>query len=115
MVISEARTLTPSGVQRSLAPTGSGGNDMQPCGFRRLALIGLAATGLLIAGPAAWAQSGKYKEAPSLAEQVKAGKLPPVDARLPQNPLVVPVVDKAGEYGGVWRRSEERRVGKGWG
>src|SRR3954465_2645308 len=78
---------------------------MQSCGFRRLALIGLAATGLLIAGPAAWAQGGKYKEAPSLAEQVKAGKLPPVEARLPQNPLVVPVVDKVGEYGGVWRRA----------
>ncbi|CAN5567654.1 ABC transporter substrate-binding protein [soil metagenome] len=78
---------------------------MQPYGFRRLALIGLAATGLLMASPAAWAQTGKYKEAPSLAEQVRAGKLPAIDARLPQNPLVVPVVDKVGEYGGVWRRA----------
>ena len=32
----------------------------------------------------------KYKEAPMLAELVKAGKLPPVDQRLPENPLVVP-------------------------
>ena len=31
----------------------------------------------------------KYKEAPMLAELVKAGKLPPVDQRLPENPLVV--------------------------
>ena len=57
---------------------------------RRLALIGLA-VGLLAIGDAAVAQSGRYKEAPILAEQVKAGKLPPVDARLPEKPLVVPV------------------------
>jgi len=54
--------------------------------------------------PAA-AQAGKYKEAPALAEQVKAGKLPAVDQRLPEQPLVVPVVEKVGEYGGVWRRA----------
>src|SRR5262245_46201666 len=47
---------------------------------------------------------GKYKESPALAEQVKAGKLPPVDKRLPESPLVVPVVERAGQYGGVWRR-----------
>jgi peptide/nickel transport system substrate-binding protein len=54
--------------------------------------------------PAA-AQSTKYKEAPMLAEQVKAGKLPPVDQRLPADPLVVPVVERTGQYGGVWRRA----------
>jgi peptide/nickel transport system substrate-binding protein len=53
----------------------------------------------------AGAQSGKYHEAPALAEQVKAGKLPPVEQRLPEQPLVVPVVEKTGEYGGVWRRA----------
>jgi len=51
------------------------------------------------------AQPAKYKEAPMLAEQVKAGKLPPVDRRLPENPLVVPVVERTGQYGGVWRRA----------
>src|SRR3954451_6493818 len=51
------------------------------------------------------AQGTKYKEAPALAEQVKAGKLPPVGRRLPDEPLVVPVVEKVGEYGGVWRRA----------
>jgi peptide/nickel transport system substrate-binding protein len=44
----------------------------------------------------------KYKEAPTLAEQVKAGKLPPVDQRLPENPLVVKG-EKVGKYGGTWR------------
>jgi len=71
---------------------------------RRLALIGLA-VGLLAIGDTALAQGGRYKEAPVLAEQVKAGKLPPVEARLPEKPLVVPVVERVGEYGGVWRRA----------
>jgi peptide/nickel transport system substrate-binding protein len=44
----------------------------------------------------------KYKEAPDLAEQVKAGKLPPIDERLPVNPLVVEATE-VGKYGGVWR------------
>ena len=51
------------------------------------------------------AQATKFKEAPMLAEQVKAGKLPPVDQRLPADPLVVPVVERTGQYGGVWRRA----------
>ena len=72
---------------------------------RRQTLIGLAAgAGALAVGETALAQ-GKYKEAPSLADLVKAGKLPSVDKRLPENPLVVPVVEKTGEYGGVWRRA----------
>jgi peptide/nickel transport system substrate-binding protein len=55
--------------------------------------------------PPALAQSGKYKQSPLLAEQVKAGKLPDVDARLPEHPLIVPVTEMTGEYGGVWRRA----------
>jgi peptide/nickel transport system substrate-binding protein len=45
----------------------------------------------------------KYKEAPVLAALVKAGKLPAVEKRLPEHPLVVPG-DEIGQYGGVWRR-----------
>ena len=73
---------------------------------RRPGLILLIAVALSasVLTDAAFAQS-KYKESPALAEQVKAGKLPTVDARLPENPLVVPVVEKVGEYGGVWRRA----------
>src|SRR5580658_10723118 len=59
---------------------------------------------LTVMGPAA-AQAGKYHEAPALAEQVKAGTLPPVEQRLPEQPLVVPVVERIGEYGGIWRRA----------
>lgn len=46
----------------------------------------------------------KYNEAPALAELVKAGKLPPVEERLPQEPLVLPVLEEIGKYGGTWRR-----------
>jgi peptide/nickel transport system substrate-binding protein len=38
-----------------------------------------------------------------LAELVKAGKLPPVDERLPKEPLVVEPVEEIGQYGGTWR------------
>jgi peptide/nickel transport system substrate-binding protein len=56
------------------------------------------------AAPAA-AQAPKLKEAPMLTEMVKAGKLPPVEQRVPAEPLVVPVVERTGQYGGVWRRA----------
>jgi peptide/nickel transport system substrate-binding protein len=56
------------------------------------------------AAPAkAAAPAMKYKEAPVLAALVKAGKLPALEKRLPDNPLVVPG-DEIGQYGGVWRR-----------
>ncbi|OQA47349.1 MAG: putative ABC transporter-binding protein precursor [Chloroflexi bacterium ADurb.Bin325] len=42
----------------------------------------------------------QYSEAPMLAEQVAAGKLPPVEERLPKNPVVsIPLMD-IGKYGG---------------
>src|SRR5690606_12330620 len=47
----------------------------------------------------------RWQEAPALAEQVRAGRLPPVSQRLPEQPLVVPVVERTGTYGGVWRRA----------
>jgi peptide/nickel transport system substrate-binding protein len=43
-----------------------------------------------------------HKEAPQLAELVASGKLPPVNQRLPQNPMLVQPVDRVGSYGGVW-------------
>jgi len=52
---------------------------------------------------AAVATQGTYKEAPMLAELVKAGKLPSVAERLPAEPLVVQPVESIGKYGGTWR------------
>jgi peptide/nickel transport system substrate-binding protein len=46
----------------------------------------------------------EYSEAPQLAEMVEAGTLPPIDERLPENPLVVLPVKSIGEYGGTWHR-----------
>jgi peptide/nickel transport system substrate-binding protein len=46
----------------------------------------------------------KYKEAPLLAGRVQAGDLPPVDERLPENPLVLTPVEEVGQYGGTWHR-----------
>ncbi len=43
-------------------------------------------------------------EAPALAELVKAGRLPPVEERLPKEPLVVKAVESIGKYGGTWHR-----------
>lgn len=50
-------------------------------------------------------QAQTYHEAPRLAQLVEAGRLPPVDERLPQNPLVVEPIEQIGEYGGTWRGS----------
>ncbi|MBI2940659.1 MAG: ABC transporter substrate-binding protein [Chloroflexi bacterium] len=54
------------------------------------------------AAPAA-AAPGAFNEAPDLAAEVKAGKLPPVADRLPREPMVVTPNEKVGTYGGRWR------------
>jgi len=46
-----------------------------------------------------------FSEAPMLAELVKAGKLPPVEERLPREPLVIQPVHEIGKYGGTLRRA----------
>src|SRR5690554_815226 len=43
----------------------------------------------------------QYQEAPILKERVAAGELPPVEERLPKNPLVVEAPE-IGRYGGIW-------------
>jgi peptide/nickel transport system substrate-binding protein len=45
----------------------------------------------------------KYKEAPMLADLVKAGTLPAVDERLPKAPYVIDAPE-VGQYGGIWHR-----------
>lgn len=64
------------------------------------------------AAPAA--APGKFNEAPMLSELVQAGSLPPVDERLPINPLVMPVTEQTGNYGGTMRRGF-RGVSDRWG
>ena len=58
----------------------------------------LAALALsMLAGVTVWAQM-TYQEAPMLAAMVEAGELPPVEERLPSNPLVVEPFDSIGTY-----------------
>lgn len=45
----------------------------------------------------------KFNEAPMLAELVKQGKLPPIEKRLPDEPLVVEPLERIGKYGGTAR------------
>ncbi len=46
----------------------------------------------------------QYSQAPMLNAAVLDGALPPVDERVPQDPLVVQPVSEVGTYGGTWRR-----------
>lgn len=48
--------------------------------------------------PASGATSGK--EAPALAEMVQQGKLPPLEERLPEEPMVLTPIEEVGSYGG---------------
>lgn len=50
-------------------------------------------------GPGAGASDAK--EAPALAAQVKAGKLPPLAERLPAKPMMLEPLNEKGQYGGI--------------
>jgi peptide/nickel transport system substrate-binding protein len=56
----------------------------------------------------------KGKEAPMLAERVKAGSLPPVEQRLPKTPFVVQPHERMGVYGGTWRSAVLGPADAGW-
>jgi peptide/nickel transport system substrate-binding protein len=47
----------------------------------------------------------EYSEAPMLAEMVASGDLPPVDERLPDEPLMILPIKSIGQYGGTWHRA----------
>ena len=66
-------------------------------------LIGKLEGPSLVLDPAKWPT--KFGEAPALAELVKAGKLPPVRERIPEEPMVVKPLHSIGKYGGTWRRA----------
>jgi peptide/nickel transport system substrate-binding protein len=51
------------------------------------------------------------REAPALAELVKAGKLPPLDERLPKVPLTLSPVNTIGKYGGRARMQTDWLAG----
>jgi len=72
---------------------------------KKLVGMVLMATALCLATGECFNGALAFNEAPMLAAQVKAGKLPPVDSRLPPSPVVVQPIEKVGSYGGTWRRA----------
>src|SRR5580658_843435 len=65
-------------------------------------LVGKLEDPTIITDTALWPK--QFSEAPALAELVKAGKLPPVAQRIPQEPMVLKPLRSVGKYGGTWRR-----------
>lgn len=70
--------------------------------IRESGLVGELEGPTLVTDPARRPRS--FKEAPMLAEQVRAGRLPPVEQRLPEDVMVVQPLRSIGRYGGTWRR-----------
>ena len=66
-------------------------------------LIGKIEGATVVVDPAQFPSS--FKEAPMLAEFVRAGTLPPVEQRVPRDPLVLKPLHEIGKYGGTWRRA----------
>ena len=74
---------------------------LQAAGGSSFAVLYLANGGKIVAQTPATAM--EYTEAPALADLVAAGSLPPVNERLPVDPLVVEPIESIGQYGGTWR------------
>jgi len=65
--------------------------------------------------PAAAAEPAAVsKEAPMLAAMVAAGTLPPLEERLPVNPMVVQPTEGIGQYGGTWRSGLRGGADNAW-
>lgn len=73
-----------------------------------LGLVGAALAVLLAACPAL------AQQAPMLEELVTSGALPPLEERLPANPLVVTPVESVGTYGGTWHSALRGGLDNAW-
>ena len=58
---------------------------------------------ILLLGPAE-TTARPYQDAPMFRAAVERGELPPVEQRLPEDPLIVEPFEAIGEYGGTWLR-----------
>lgn len=72
---------------------------------RTFAFLFAIVIGVMLSGIVTVAQDTMYHESPLLAEKVAAGELPPVEERLPSDPMVVQPIDSVGTYGGIWHRA----------
>jgi len=74
----------------------------QPANIAASGLVSEPEGATIITDRAQWPT--RFSEAPMLAERVRAGTLPPVEQRLPAEPLVLRPLNEIGRYGGTWRR-----------
>ena len=72
-------------------------------GTKIVLFAGVMVITLLFTGVAA----AQYQEAPGLGDLVEQGMLPPVNERLPAEPVVVPPRESIGQYGGTWTTTVE--------
>ena len=88
----------------TIAPLGCSRNNDTPSVFEtdkpQEAAVSTEGFSFLYKGP----PPTTYSEAPDLAKRVAAGELPPVSERLPDEPLIVPTIERIGQYGGTWHR-----------
>src|SRR5258708_34018313 len=89
----------------------------QPVDLSQSGLVGKLENPTIITDTAQWPK--KFGEAPALAELAKAGRLPPGEQRIPQEPLLVKPLRCVGKYAGIWGRgffgrgeSDDRRRGR---
>ena len=69
--------------------------------IRKLSVVGVTVVICLLGVTSVLAV--EYNEAPMLRLKVAAGELPPVEQRLPEEPLVVEPFEEIGQYGGMVR------------
>ena len=72
---------------------------------RRAFIAASSAFAAASAFPVIPAYAQEYKEAPDLKTQVDGGALPPLNERLPENPLVITPVERVGAHGGDWNHA----------
>lgn len=75
---------------------------MQHVRILRRQVVSTVAAAILMGAGWAGAAFG-FEESPELKALVDAGKLPPVEKRLPKEPLVLTPLESVGTYGGTWR------------
>lgn len=66
-------------------------------------LVAMVLSGVIFLGMAVSSLAMEFNEAPALRARVAAGELPPVEERLPEEPLIVVPTEEIGRFGGVWR------------
>ncbi|GAA2758324.1 ABC transporter substrate-binding protein [Actinopolymorpha rutila] len=95
----------PAGTTRRQLLRSSGGALLAGASLTGCQLLSTDPTGKQAAGSSGRSAGPAGKEAPQLAAQVRAGKLPKVGDRLPAKPMVVKPVERRGTYGGDWHNA----------